>query len=108
MSLDLHVHTEVNVGIFLPRGHRGVLHWVQIDAVQVCRQTNRKQNHFIQLQRAPSPQIFFFKVTFLIRQWERRGTTTAAVEVFATSTHTTQLLTVYKGMGLLPLTLIVM
>lgn len=35
MSLDLHVHTEVNVGILLPGGHGGVLHWVYVHAVQI-------------------------------------------------------------------------
>lgn len=37
MSLDLYVHAEVNVGVFLPGGHRRVLHWVQIYTVQICR-----------------------------------------------------------------------
>lgn len=45
MSLDLHIHTEVDVGIFLSRGHRGVLHWIQIDAVQICRRTSRTRDH---------------------------------------------------------------
>lgn len=45
MSLDLHIHAEVDVGIFLSRGHRGVLHWIQINTVQICRRTNRTRDH---------------------------------------------------------------
>lgn len=36
MPLDLHVHAEVNVGVFLPGGHWGVLHRVYVHAVHVC------------------------------------------------------------------------
>lgn len=37
MSLDLHVHGEVDVCIFLPRRHRSVLHRVQIYTVHIYR-----------------------------------------------------------------------
>lgn len=43
MSLDLYVHTEVNVGVFLPGGHGGVLHWVQIHTIYICRQGGTKK-----------------------------------------------------------------
>lgn len=45
MSLDLHIYAEMDVSIFLPRGHRGVLHRIQIDAIQICRRTNRTRDH---------------------------------------------------------------
>lgn len=43
MSLDLYVHTEVNVGVLLPAGHGGVLHRVQIYTVNICRATDRQR-----------------------------------------------------------------
>lgn len=39
MSLDLHVHTKVDVGVFLPAGHGCVLHRVHVYAVQICTTT---------------------------------------------------------------------
>lgn len=42
MSLDLHVHTEVNVGILLLGGHGGVLHWVYVHAVQIYTKGERE------------------------------------------------------------------
>lgn len=44
MSLDLHVYTEVNVGVFLPGGNRGVLHWDYIHAVRICTGTNGQRH----------------------------------------------------------------
>lgn len=78
MSLDLHIHAEVNVGIFLPRGYRRVLHWVQIHTVQICRQTNRR--HINQLQLSASADYrrgdtslasFTLDLLLLIRCYER-------------------------------------
>lgn len=42
MSLDLHVHAEVDVGVLLPAGHRGVLHRVQVYSIQICEPKNNK------------------------------------------------------------------
>lgn len=44
MSLDLYVHTEMNVGVFLPGGHRGVLRWVQIDTIQIFKGKSREHS----------------------------------------------------------------